>query len=269
MEMIIDTKTKKNSGLPSAINVLGKDLDAMEEQQRVLLVDDDDEFLQLTKLILRQSGYDVASANAFDIAIEKCRTFQPDVVLLDLMMPQVDGWQTCEALRDMTDAPIIMVSANSNREAVVKSLELGADDYITKPFYNREVVARIQAVLRRAERSKSKTKQEKGYSFPEINLSIDLENQIIVLRDQVHYLMGREFSALTSLASRAPKVATYEDIQQEVWGTNSNNDHNAVKNIIFILRQKLEIDPSNPEIILNYRGIGYYLRTSIEHLNHK
>jgi DNA-binding response OmpR family regulator len=240
----------------------GIDLDAAHSsrRRRVLIVDDDPEYVHLMKLILRQSDFDVAGAHDCYGALDKYAEFRPDVVLLDLSMPGIDGWSTLELLKKSGDVPVIIVSANANRDDVVKGLLIGVDDYITKPFYNPEVVARIQAVLRRA----SGNGLVRERIFPEIGLRIDFERQEAHLAGQSHLLQPREFEALSLLAADAPRIVTYEKLTTEIWGAATAQNRIRLKNVILSLRKKLEVDPSNPTLVLNRRSVGYSLATDPE-----
>ncbi len=237
----------------------GRDLDEPDETPRLaLVIDDDEEYLNLTKLMLRRAGFNVISATNCELALQKCGQHTPDVILLDLMMPGTDGWQTCQYLREVTAAPILMISAKSDREAAIHSLEVGADDFLSKPVHHHELLARIDSVLRRM----PEQNRPKGYSFPKINLHIDLETHEVRLGDQIYYLAPREFSLLVTLAAHAPHPTTYEELEKAIWEAQTPPDsHTCIKNLVFMLRHKLENDPARPAFIMNFRGVGYYLQT--------
>ena len=243
-------------GLPNAV---GRDLDTLinvPDRPKILIVDDEPDTVSLLKLILRQAGYDVFGALSCSEALSKCSSSDPDVILLDLMMPDIDGWETYDNLRKVTDAPVMIISALSGKEFVVRGLEVGADDYLPKPFVNAEVVARVQNIVRRQAEQK---RSSKGLYFPEIHLKIELETQSVVKQDKTIYLSGREFEVLELLARQAPEVVTYRVIAEKVWGENNEEAHKRIKYLIFLLRQKLEDDPTNPGLIVTASRVGYRL----------
>ncbi|MCL4561085.1 MAG: response regulator transcription factor [Chloroflexi bacterium] len=238
----------------------GIDLDliyGMPTRQRVLIVDDDPDTVELLKEVLRMGGFDVIGALGCGEALKKCTTLAPNLILLDLMMPDIDGWQTFRYLREMTEAPVIIVSAKDRKEDVVKGLQIGVDDYVTKPFFNAEVIARVNTVLRRV-KTATTTNQ---YVFPDAELVINLENQEVAIRNKPVHMTVREFSVLAVLAKQAPRNVSYETIANEVWGEDSENTRKRIKYLIYLLRRKLEKDPSHPTLILNNEAFGYKLNT--------
>lgn len=238
---------------------IGRDLDALSNVQnlpKVLIVDDEPDTVTLLKLILRQAGYDVSGAFSCDEALNKCNISDPDVILLDLMMPDVDGWRTYDSLRKVTDAPVMIISALVGKEYVVRGLEIGADDYLPKPFVNAEVVARVHNIVRRQAAHK---KSSHGLYFPEIRLKIELETHSVVKGDKTVYLSGREFEVLELLARQAPEVVTFKAIAEKVWGVYDEDAHKRIKYLIFLLRQKLEDDPANPGLVVTALRVGYRL----------
>jgi len=238
----------------------GSDLDyaRKEIRARVLIVDDDLDFIEMLKLILRHAGFDVAGATDSNTALEKCAEINPDVILLDLMIPGVDGWGIYQILREITRAPVIVVSASGNRDNAVRSLEMGIYDYISKPFYNPEIIARINRVLQRVEQAGPMNVKV----FPNENLRIDLEAQEVVLRGETVQLLPREFKFLSILAENAPRKVNYKVMGESMWGEDNEKTRSHLKTIVFSLRQKMEVDPTSPKLILNYRGVGYQLEVS-------
>lgn len=238
----------------------GVDLDVIQARstaQRALIVDDDPDTVDLIKIIIQNSGMDVIGAFSGREALQKCANLQPNIILLDLMMPEMDGWETYEGLRKMTEAPVIVVSANGKKENVVKGLRMGFDDYVTKPFYPQELVARVHTVLRRAAPPRPVTVRV----FPEIGLTLDLETHDVTLEEQPIDLTPREFAILAVLARRAPRMVRYDEIASEIWGEDNAKIRNRIKYLIYLLRHKLERDPNNPQLILNREGLGYMLNT--------
>lgn len=236
----------------------GLDLDAVQElgdQRVVLVVEDDPDTLNLLKLTLRRAGMNVVGATDGKQAIKKWMDVNPNIVLLDLMMPEMDGWETLSHLRAVTDAPIIILSAMGQKENIVRGLREGADDYMPKPFVGDEVIARVEAALRRAGPKAPISK----LTFPENDLSLDLETRQVTLRDTLIDLTPREFAVLATLAKQHPKPVSYDMIAQEVWGEDNDKIRERIKWIVYLLRQKIESDPSKPKLILNKTRYGYQL----------
>jgi DNA-binding response OmpR family regulator len=253
------TNSPDNSNITPTLNMVGSDLDLASTlpRQRVLVIDDDPDFITMTKLILVQAGFDVAGALGCNAALEKCSEVNPDLILLDLMMPEIDGFETYKRLSQVTEAPVIVITASGDRANAVRSLEAGVQDYISKPFYNAEMVARIQAVLKR-----SKPVEEEAFSiFPEVGLLIKFDSREVFLHDKFIQLVPREFSLLSILAKNAPKPVHYTDITHHMWGEDNPKNRSHLKNIVFSLRQKLEEVPTNPKLLINYRSLGYHLVT--------
>jgi DNA-binding response OmpR family regulator len=240
--------------------VQGRDLDFIRKQPRprVLIVDDDTDFIEMLKLILRYAGFDVAGATESTTALEKCAELNPDVILLDLMIPGVDGWGIYQILREITRAPVIVVSASGNRENAVRSLEMGIYDYISKPFYNPEIIARINRVLQRVEQAAPL----RVIVFPNEDIRIDFESQEVVMRGETIELLPREFKFLAILAATAPKKVNYKVLSDTLWGEHNAKTHSHLKTIVFSLRQKMEVDSACPKLILNFRGVGYQLNVT-------
>ena len=239
---------------------MGIDLDTIynaPERERVMVIDDEPDTVHLLKELLRLSGFDVMGAYGCGEALRKCAEWPPDVILLDLMMPGTDGWDTYKSLREISNSPVIFVSALSNKDTVVKGLQTGVDDYVTKPFYNAEVIARIKNVLRRsAERAPLKR-----LYFPSVRLSIDLEAKEVRIQNQLMHLTSKEFEILILLAKKANTTVTHQMIAQTVWGEDGLKVRQRIKYLVYLLRRKLEIDPSIVPLIVNIEGTGYKLRT--------
>lgn len=245
------------NSIPKTAEV-GVDLDRMsEERPRLLIVEDDLDTTYLLKHILRVGGYNVLSASSGKEALRKTAEVKPNLVLLDLMMSEMDGWETLVHLRKMSDVPVIIISALGAKEDVVKGLHEGVDDYITKPFYNAEVVARVKAVLRRTSNPADIT----CLVYPAVQLSIDLVNQEVTYKDKVIELTPKEFAVLASLAKAAPSVVTYQTIAMNVWGIDSEETYRRIKYLVYLLRQKFyTIHPDN-DLLINVDRLGYKLRT--------
>jgi DNA-binding response OmpR family regulator len=241
------------------IRSIGVDLDDLPKvkRPRVLIVDDDIDYLSLMKSILRQADFDVSGISDHKAALEKCSELNPDVILLDVMMPEEDGYGIFQRLRNITQAPVIFVSAAERSEHITRALEQGADDYVSKPFHNAEIVARIRRVLRQSQAARP----IKIRFFPEIGLRIDLESHEASLQGKLLHLLPREYSLLNILAENAPHNVTYEKIAQHIWGDDSHRRHSHLKNIAFWLRRKIEPDPLHPRLVVNNRSFGYQLVT--------
>jgi DNA-binding response OmpR family regulator len=236
----------------------GLDLDTIQSRpsaRRALIIDDDPDTVDLIKIIFRNAGMDVVGAFSGREAIQKCSDSHPTVILLDLMMPDMDGWETFHSIRQMTDVPVIVVSADTKKENVVKGLNLGFDDYVTKPFFPPELVARVNTVLRRAIGTGPITRRV----FPEVDLTLDFETHEVSLRGNEVHLSSREFALLEVLAVKAPRLVRYEEIANKIWGDDNIKIRNRIKYLIYLLRQKVEEDPNDPKLVLNREGLGYQL----------
>lgn len=238
----------------------GIDLDTVQAKPsstRALIIDDDPDTVDLIKIIFRNAGMDVIGAFSGKEAIQKCSHSSPAVILLDLMMPDMDGWETYHNLRQLTDVPVIVVSADTKKENVVRGLNLGFDDYVTKPFFPPELVARVNTVLRRS----AGTGQASRRIFPEIDMAIDFETHDVSLRGEPVHLSSREFSLLEVLAAKAPRLVRYEEIAVKIWGMDNLKVRNRIKYLVYLIRQKVELDPNDPQLIINREGLGYQLNT--------
>ena len=248
-----------------ALNALevkeGVDLDQMApgDRPRILLIDDEPDNVLILKHMFQAKGFDVSGAFSGKEALGKLNDVKPNLIILDIMMPEMDGWQTYQQLRKISDLPVIVVSAARQTESVVKALHMGMDDYITKPFDQAEVVARVNSVLRRS--GPNRKMNRLGFSM--IELILDLDSQEIIYKGEHIQLTGRMFEVLLVLAKNAPRVMTYEEINMEIWGEQSVSAHNRLKYLIYLLRQEfLRIDGSNP-VIKNIDRVGYKLITEV------
>ncbi len=244
-----------NGRMPS----FGIDLDEFSavDHQRVLIIDDEPDTVFLLKSIVRSGGFDVISAYTGSDAIKKCKAMNPDLVLLDLMMPEMDGWQTLRFLREMSDIPVIIISSIASKKEVVRALQIGVDDFLSKPFFNAEVVARIRTVLRRSTKPQKITR----FVFPQARLMIDLSSQEVKLEDHEIHLTPKEFAVLSSLAKKAPGIVSYGEISRTVWGEESQDAYKRTKYLIYLLRRKFTAINPTCNIILNIDRLGYKLQT--------
>jgi DNA-binding response OmpR family regulator len=237
----------------------GVDLDNLQQKDRktVLVIDDEPDTVTLIKHIFINGGFNVSGANGGKEALEKFADVNPSIVILDLLMPEMNGLQTLEEIRKISDVPVIILSAVDRKEEIVKMLHAGTDDYVTKPFNTDEIIARVNTVLRRSE----KQAVVSTLSFPDVNLTIDLKTYEVTYHNQKIQLTGKMFEVLAILARNAPKVVNYQDIAEEVWGENTTSVRNRLKYLVYLLRKEfLQIDEKQ-EIILNIDRLGYKLIT--------
>ena len=236
----------------------GIDLDEIHSSVRptILVVEDEPDTVLLLKQILRLGGFDVLGAFSGTEAVQKAADSKPDLILLDLMMPGLDGWQTFQYLRQTTEVPVVIISAIHNKDEVVRALRMGVDDYITKPFANAEVVERIKAVLRRAKPIHPSDR----LVFPHSDLVIDFSTQEVILKQKHIQLTGKEFAILATLARSAPDVVQYRAIAEAVWGKDNAQVRNRIKYLVYLLRQKLEDASGMPDLIQNIDRLGYKLK---------
>ncbi len=226
---------------------------------KLLLVDDDRTLLNLLGQFLRGEGFEVLEAFNGELGIRQAYQDHPDLVLLDVMLPGMDGWEICARLREMSNVPIIMLTAKATEADKLRGFRLGVDDYVTKPFSFAELVARIQAVLARVEASGGKDAGHIIYG----DILLDRERYQATLGGQILELTPTEFRLLEALVRRGGKVATEAELVQEVWGAYRQDDTALVRRYILMLRKKIEADPANPARILTVRGFGYRLGTTV------
>ncbi len=229
-------------------------------RKKVLVIDDDSAFVSLVEQVLTQKEYEVLKASNGREGLRLLFNQRPDIVLLDVVMPGMDGWQTCQRIRDISDVPIIMLTGKQRAEEdIVRGLDYGADEYLLKPVGNKELVARVRAVLRRAELVPSvETKREVTYSdgFLTVNVA---ERKVIVGGKRVK-LTPREFRLFALLVENAGRVLTHKQILEKVWGWEYTDDLDYVRIYISHLRQKIEPDSTKPKYILTELGVGYYFQ---------
>jgi DNA-binding response OmpR family regulator len=225
---------------------------------RILLVDDEQSIQKLLAYPLRRDGYEVVPALDGLEALERLRDGTFDLVVLDLMLPRVDGFEVCRQVRARSSVPIIMLTAKDEEFDKVLGLELGADDYITKPFSMREFVSRVKAVLRRAEFARSEEPEPEPLEDGE--LRIDFAKREVTMSGTEVRLTYVEFEILAALACNPGRVFNRTVLLERVWGDASYRDPRTVDVHIRHLREKLEADPKHPELILTVRGVGYRFR---------
>lgn len=225
--------------------------------QRILVVDDAPEMTQFLKAILSKEGYEVKTANDAREGLKQVYSFRPDLILLDVMMPEMDGWAILDRMREFSDMPVIMLTAVDGAENVTRGLNSGADDYVTKPFTVDELKARIRAILRRA--ALSAPREERPLSFDGSRLVIDPDARQVTVGGKAVNLTPTEYRLLLTLAHNAGQVLTYDQILDRVWGPGYEDSPTNVKVHIRHLRRKLESNPKQPRCIRTQWGVGYYL----------
>jgi len=223
--------------------------------QTILVVDDEPKLVDLIRLTLERAGYQVIEANNGEQAIQRVREELPDLVVLDVMMPEMDGFEVLKEIRTFSNVPIIMLTVRATEQDKVRGLELGADDYIAKPFSHRELVERIRAVLRRTEMPPPVPKTEVVVIDDE--LSVDFNKREVVVRGERVKLRPTEYKLIYHLINNAGRLMTHEMLLTKVWGREYRDDTQLLRLYITYLRQKIERDPSHPHYIINERGLGY------------
>ncbi|OCA81190.1 response regulator transcription factor [Pradoshia sp. D12] len=229
--------------------------------KKILVVDDEKPIADILQFNLKKEGFDVYCAYDGNDAIKLVEELQPDLILLDIMLPQQDGMEVCREVRKKYDMPIIMLTAKDSEIDKVLGLELGADDYVTKPFSTRELIARVKANLRRQKHAANQ--QEDNEETNEItigNLVIHPDSYMVSKRGDTIELTHREFELLFYLAKHIGQVMTREHLLQTVWGYDYYGDVRTVDVTVRRLREKIEDNPSHPAWIVTRRGVGYYLR---------
>lgn len=226
----------------------------ISENKKILVVDDEERMLRFIRLNLEHDGFQVIEAVKGHEALDKMRTGMPDLILLDIMLPDLDGFEVLKMIREISTVPVIMLTAKGEEDDRVKGLELGADDYVTKPFSPRELVSRVKAVLRRVEVEGGG--EDEALQIDE-RLKIDFSRREIFVNGELVKLRPTEYRLLYHLVQNAGWVLTYDQILSRVWGYEYRDEPHYVRLYINYLRQKLEEDPSNPKYILTERGVGY------------
>ncbi|MBN1857365.1 MAG: response regulator transcription factor [Dehalococcoidia bacterium] len=225
-----------------------------ERTRTVLVVDDEQRIAEAVAMNLELEGYQVLTASRGPEALEKVTQHIPDLVILDVMMPAMDGFETLQHIREQSTTPVIMLTVRGDEGDKVRCLELGADDYMTKPFSPKELVSRVRAVLRRTEMPSPVPKTEVRVDD---ELSIDFNRRNAVVRGKEVHLRPTEFKLLYHLVSNAGRVLTHETLLRRVWGYEYRDEDQYLWLYITYLRRKLETDPKHPRYIIGERGIGY------------
>jgi DNA-binding response OmpR family regulator len=227
----------------------------MRRRFRLLVIDDEPDMVVMLQRLLSREGFDVITAQDALSGLRTAYQTHPDAILLDIMMPDVDGYEACRRLREMTDVPIIFVTAKGLIEDVVRGLRMGADDYVVKPFECSELVSRVMASLRRGV---DQAGDKSDFLFPAASVVLDCGRHEMVIGDRTVYLAPKEFEVLRLLVRHAGKVLSADAILNRVWGPEWIGEKDLVKQYVYRVRQKIEPDPNSPEYIHTVRGEGYY-----------
>ncbi|MBN1681673.1 MAG: response regulator transcription factor [Anaerolineae bacterium] len=227
----------------------------MDNDTTVLVIDDDQTLIQLVSSALTQENFAVITAYDGQEGLRQMYQEHPDLVILDINMPTMDGWTVCQRIREVSNVPIIMLTARDDPEEIVKGLDMGADDYINKPFQINVLLARIRANLRRAATEPTTFKQNVVYS--DDYLAINLEEHRITIRGEPMRLTPTEFNLMAHLVDAAPRIVPYRELLEQVWGFEYIDDIDYLRVYVWHLRRKLEPNSKEPTYIINELGVGY------------
>ena len=222
----------------------------------ILVVDDEPKLLDLVRTILEKEEYLVIEAHNGYEALQKAREALPDLILLDVMMPEMDGFEALRELRKSTNVPVLMLTVQATESDKVRGLELGADDYVAKPFDHRELISRVRAALRRAAMPAAVSKSG-GIVTVAPEFQVDFDKREVIVHDKHQKLRPTEYRLLFHMIDNAGKLMSHESLLTKVWGREYRDDEQLLRLYITYLRQKIEDDPSHPKYILNERGLGY------------
>jgi two-component system, OmpR family, KDP operon response regulator KdpE len=225
-----------------------------EPRHRILVVDDEPRMIRFIQMNLELEGYQVSQAGTGFEALTKLRDDLPDLVILDVMMPDLDGFETLRLLREVSAVPVIMLTVKADEEDKVRGLELGADDYVTKPFSPKELSSRVKAVLRR---TAMPAPVEKSVTKIDDYLQIDFERRVVIAGGQEVKLRPTEYRLLYHLVNNAGRIMTHEQLLSKAWGYEYREESHYLRLYITYLRQKIEPDLAQPRYILTERGVGY------------
>jgi DNA-binding response OmpR family regulator len=240
-------------------SISGLDLDKLDtDRPKILVIDDEPMTCDLLKMLFIKEGMDVLSALDGYEALRKAASYQPDVILLDLMMPGLDGWDTYSKLREISHVPVLILSAIQTKDEIVRGLNLGADDYITKPFHPQELVERVRRSINRSE----VPAELPLINFPQTQLRIFPASFEVLYQGKMVGLPRKAFELLELLAHHAPRVISSEMIGNHMWGEFNTSIRNRIKYLVYQLRQNLEDDPEYPKLIISRGKQGYRLEAS-------
>lgn len=231
----------------------------MNHKEKVLVVDDESRLVRLVKVVLEASGYAVVEAGDGKTALELAALEEPDIILLDILMPgHIDGYEACSRIREFSSVPVIMLTAKAQEQDKLRGFEVGADDYLTKPFSSKELLARVKAVLRRSHRD------DAVHSPPSVDvdeLHIDFVQRRVFVGDREVALTATEYKLLHELACNPGRVMLHSELLSRVWGTEYKDELEYLRAYVRYLRRKLEKDPAHPRYIISKPGVGYMFAT--------
>ena len=223
-------------------------------QIRILAVDDEPRYTWAIQSILEAIGYEVMTALDGEQALDLASNFEPDLILLDVRLPDYSGYEVCRKIREYSIVPIIMLTALAEERDKVRGLDAGADDYITKPFGAQELLARVRALLRRVEFA---DRAIEGNVIKERDLTIDLGQRRVLLKDVEIKLTATEYQLLTELAKYPGHIISPDQLLESIWGVGYAGENHMLRQLVYRLRRKIEKDPRHPEYIINEPGMGY------------
>jgi two-component system KDP operon response regulator KdpE len=223
------------------------------EQRKILVVDDESGLRELVRINLEHEGYGVVQAETGMQGLDMVREHLPDMVIMDVMMPEMDGWETCRKLREFSQVPVLMLTARVQSQDIVTGLDSGADDYLLKPFNMDELMARVRALLRRVPSPNRPVAAGNG------EITIDKQKREVRIRNETVDLTPTEYDLLVLLAENAGAVLEHETLLRGVWGQEYTKDNDYLKVYIWHLRRKIELDPRDPKLLLTEWGVGYRL----------
>jgi DNA-binding response OmpR family regulator len=226
----------------------------MKIRGKILLIEDDAEFSKMARVWLQNTGYEVITAEDGAEGVRSVFNNRPDLVLLDGMMPKMDGWEVCRRIREMSEIPVLMVTAKAQKADRLKGFNFGADDYVAKPVDFPELIARVQAVLRRSGNDTRNTEQS---SFRNGEIQVEWRSRQVWVRGKKVNLSPTEFKLLSCLIKNRGWIVTHEQLLEKAWGSNYVGDKSFVKLYVRYLRKKIELNPNDPKLILTERGVGY------------
>ncbi len=228
--------------------------------ERILIIEDDNELADFISWQLTRAGYETLATRRSTEGVEKVREWKPDLVILDVMMPDMDGWAACQQIQAIANIPIIFTTALGTEKDIVRGLEMGAEDYLVKPFGPKELIARIRTVLRR----QRVLSDQHEHIYTNGALFMDLDTREIRVSGRPVELTRIEYKLLTCFVENEGKVLTHSFLLNQAWGPEHEQERQYLKLYIWYLRQKLEADPTRPKLILTQRGVGYRLVRATE-----
>lgn len=223
----------------------------MKQQRTVIITDDDQSLRELIRISLEGAGYTTIQATNGSECVSMVRKHRPDLVIMDVIMPEMDGLEACNLIRNFSQVPVLMLTAQTRSNDVVTGLDKGADDYLIKPFHMEELLARIRALLRRVPLAHRPLTAGGGA------VTIDQQKRVVTVEGDIVDLTPTEYQLLLALVENAGQVVEHERIRHAVWGQDGNKDNEHLKVYIWHLRRKLEKDPQNPKYLLTEWGVGY------------